>query len=74
MFAKAARAEGIDGLVLEGPAAAAIAGRHAWLGGLIAAVDPAGGAGRFRLAGAELRARLLPVAVPAPALALLSAS
>lgn len=60
MFAKAARAERLEGLVIAGPpAAGSIAGRAAWLGALVAALDPCGAPGGFELAGVRLRARTL---------------
>ncbi|HEY7836577.1 MAG TPA: hypothetical protein VIB59_03865 [Solirubrobacteraceae bacterium] len=57
MFAKAARAEGIEGFVIAGPPTSAAAGEAAWLGALVAELDPAGHPDRFELAGTELRAR-----------------
>ena len=61
MFAKAARAERIEGYVIEGPVTAGEAGRAAWLGALVAAIDPAGSTARFELAGAALGAELIAV-------------
>lgn len=55
MFAKAARAEGIEALLLSaGPAA-----EEAWLRALVAELDPDGSPERFQLAGETLRARAL---------------
>lgn len=59
-FAKAARAERLEGFVIAGPAlACARAGREAWLGALVAELDPRGSAARFELSGSELQARVL---------------
>lgn len=55
MFAKAARAEGLDGILLPGPPA----GGEAWLAELAAELDPAGHPARFELAGEALRVRVL---------------
>jgi NTP pyrophosphatase (non-canonical NTP hydrolase) len=53
MFAKAARAEGLDAVLVAD-------GETDWLAELIAALDPAGRPERFALAETELRARRLP--------------
>jgi NTP pyrophosphatase (non-canonical NTP hydrolase) len=55
MFAKAARAEGLEGVLIPAPTAA----EAAWLAELVAELDPGGDPERFELAGEELRARLL---------------
>jgi len=73
MFAKAARAESLEGYVIEGPVPAGEAGRAAWLGALIAAIDPSGSAERFELAGTVLGAELLPAAHGARTLVLVRA-
>ncbi|MCW3032871.1 MAG: MazG nucleotide pyrophosphohydrolase [Solirubrobacterales bacterium] len=58
VFAKAARAERLEGFVIEGPEAPSTAGRSAWLGALVRALDPAGDAEGFELAGVPLSAAL----------------
>jgi NTP pyrophosphatase (non-canonical NTP hydrolase) len=58
MFAKAARAEELEGFVIAGPPSAA-AERGAWLRALVAELDPHGTPERFELAGAGLRASVL---------------
>jgi NTP pyrophosphatase (non-canonical NTP hydrolase) len=63
-FAKAAGAERIEGYAIEGPHAPGAAGRAAWVGALVAAIDPAGSSRRFELDGIALSATLAP---PAPA-------
>ncbi len=72
IFAKAARAERLEGYVIAGPAAIAAAGRGAWAGALIAALDPQGTLERFEVAGVRLRAQAL--ASPGRTLALIQAS
>jgi hypothetical protein len=60
VFAKAARAEQLEGFVIAGPALlAAAASPPAWLGELVYALDRSGGVERFAIAGAELRAAVL---------------
>ncbi len=74
IFAKAARAEQLDGFVISGPAlAAAAASRAAWLGALVAAIDPRGTADGFEVEGSELCARVLLTGAGAQAFALLQA-
>jgi NTP pyrophosphatase (non-canonical NTP hydrolase) len=74
MFAKAARAEDLEGYVIEGPRPAGLAGGNAWLGALIAAIDPTGNAARFELAGVDLQAILLAAPRGAAAFALVAAA
>ena len=62
MFAKAAPAERIEGFLLAGPEPPALAGASAWLGALVAALDPDGSTHALVLGGAGLRART--VALP----------
>ena len=69
MFAKAAAAECLEGFVIAGPPRLAQAGRAAWLGALVAELDPAGAPARFELAGAALAARA--IATPDRTLALI---
>ncbi len=59
MFAKAARAEALDGFLIAGPAAGAQAGEGAWLGELVAELDPDGDAEAFEVAAVALRAEPL---------------
>jgi len=56
MFAKAARAERIEGFLLEGPEPPGAAGRSAWLRALVARFDPSGAPRGFVLAGTGLTA------------------
>ena len=68
MFAKAARAEGLQGILIPGPPS----GGEGWLGALVAELDTAGRPERFELAGETLRARPLqsaatPLALVEPA-------
>jgi NTP pyrophosphatase (non-canonical NTP hydrolase) len=58
-FAKAAAAERLEGFVIAGPQLDAAAGRAAWLGALVAALDPDGAPQAFQLAGVALRARAI---------------
>ncbi|HXB15965.1 MAG TPA: hypothetical protein VNV44_09520 [Solirubrobacteraceae bacterium] len=58
IFAKAARAEQLEGFVIAGPPLSAAADRGAWLRALVAELDPRGTPERFELAGAALRASL----------------
>lgn len=58
-FAKAARAERLAGFVIAGPEIVAAAGREAWIGALVAALEPAGDQSCFSVAGVELRASAL---------------
>lgn len=58
MFAKAARAERLEGFLVEGPEPPGAAGRSAWLRALVARIDPLGVPRRFELAGAALTASL----------------
>ena len=69
MFAKAARAERLEAFVIAGPPPIAAAGRAAWLGALVAELDPLGGAREFELAGTALRGEA--IALPARTLALI---
>jgi hypothetical protein len=73
MFAKAARAERLEGFVVEGPDPPGLAGRTAWLRTLVARFDQQGAPRGFELAGEPLTAAL---AGPTrgPALALISAA
>ena len=57
MFAKAAPAEGIEGFLIAGPEPPALAGAGAWLGALVATLDPEGSTRALVLGGAGLRAR-----------------
>ncbi len=59
MFAKAAAAERLEGFVIAGPQLNDAAGRAAWLGALVAALDPDGAPQAFQLAGVALRARAI---------------
>lgn len=59
MFAKAAAAERLEGFVIGGPPLNAQAGRAAWLGALVAALDPHGAPAAFELAGTALRAHAI---------------
>jgi hypothetical protein len=74
MFAKAARAEGLEGYLLDGPRPAGLAGGGAWLGALIATIDPAGSAARFELGGAQLTATLVAAPKGGATFALVAAS
>lgn len=56
VFAKAARAERLQGFLVAGPEPAARSGEAAWLGALVASLDPAGSARSFELGGAALSA------------------
>ncbi len=58
-FAKAARAERLDGFVIAGPETVAAAAPGAWLGALVAAIDPAGEIDGFTVSAAPLRASWL---------------
>jgi hypothetical protein len=71
MFAKAARAERLEGLLVEGPEPPGAAGRSAWLRALVARLDPGGVPRRFGLAGTPLMASLAG-APRGPALALIA--
>ncbi len=62
MFAKAAAAERLEGFVIAGPPLTAQAGAAAWLGSLVAALDPHGAPAQFELAGTALRARTIATA------------
>ena len=67
-FAKAARAEGLQGFVIPPPPA----GGGAWLEALVGELDPGGSAARFELAGETLKAAVLegpagPLALVEPA-------
>ena len=74
IFAKAARAEHLDGFVISGPAlGGAAASRAAWLGALVAAIDPRGTAEAFEVEGSELRARVLVTGAGGEAFALVQA-
>ncbi len=53
MFARAARGEGLEGLLVRAPRG----DDEDWLGDLVCELDPGGGPGRFELAGEMLRAR-----------------
>ncbi len=59
IFAKAARAERLEGFLVAGPEPTALAGAGAWLGSLVAALDPAGSTGALTLGGECLRAAAL---------------
>jgi hypothetical protein len=60
IFAKAARAEHLDGFVIGAPPLPPVAAaRAAWLGALVAATDLLGSAERFELARSALRATVL---------------
>ena len=68
-FAKAARAEELEGFVIAGPVLSDAAERAVWLRELVAELDPNGTPARFELAGAALRAGVLDA--PGSTLALL---
>ncbi|HXD54049.1 MAG TPA: hypothetical protein VN618_04785 [Solirubrobacteraceae bacterium] len=56
MFAKAARAERLQGYLVAGPEPAARSGEAAWLGALVESLDPAGSVRSFELGGEPLSA------------------
>jgi hypothetical protein len=62
IFAKAARAERLDAFLIAGPTPIAAAGRAAWLGALVAELDPLGSPRRFELAAVALGASTVEVA------------
>ncbi len=69
MFAKAARAERLEGFLVAGPEPPGVAGRTAWLRALVARFDADGVPRRFEIAGEPLTAALAgPLHGPALAL------
>lgn len=61
-FAKAARAERLEGLLVGGPSPVAASGPAAWLGALVASLDPAGSSASLHVDGGELAASPVTIA------------